>query len=335
MGKKPKRLSGPEREQIILDRLKDRSLPPPTFRDIADEIGSDFDEKTIRRDITSLRRKGADIQLKGSGEKTVYVLKNDFRLPNAFSATDLLSLTILRQAIRGYSGKYLEKQLEDLAARIGKVTIEQRNYSAADIDSAVTFRPPPARPVQPELWVAVLMATLNKAPITLDYKSRKGEGRKITLHPYHMVCSEGEWYLLAGKPVDPKPVQYSLARVDKWEVGPENGFKPPAGFAARDLLANSFRGFISTGPAKTVRVRISGFMVHYVKDRVFHARQDLKELDGGKVLEISFKAGAGGSIPFGNVASWVLGMGPCAKVLEPPELIELVKKEARELLKQY
>lgn len=335
MRKKPKKLSGIERKQIILDRLKAQDLPPATFKDLAQEFGEEFDEKTIRRDIEELRELGADIQRQGAGKKTVYKIKNDYRLPNTFPATDLLSLTILRQAIRGYSGKHLEKQLEDIAGRIAKATIEQRDYFAADIDAAITFRPPPVQAVNPELWEAVLMATLKKASITFDYKDRNGDGRKETVHPYHMVCSEGEWYLLAGKPGDPNPAQYSLARVSKWEAGPENAFKLPGGFNPRALLEKSFRGFISIGPTKTVRVRVTGFMVRFVRDRVFHPKQKVKELDGGRTMEISFEAGSGGPYPFGNVVSWVLSMGPCAKALEPPELVERVKAEARELLRHY
>lgn len=335
MRKKPKGLSEEIRKQLIIDWLKDKSLPPPTFKQMAVEIGHDLDEKTIRRDIDDLRKAGADIVCKKSGIETVYILNNDFRLPHPFSADDLLALTILRQAIRDYSGAYLEKQLEDIAKRIGKVTLEQRDYSPADIDSAITFRPPPVQAVDPELWKAVLMATLKKASITFDYKDRNGDGRKETVHPYHMVCSEGEWYLLAGKPGDPNPAQYSLARVSKWEAGPENAFKLPGGFNPRALLEKSFRGFISIGPTKTVRVRVTGFMVRFVRDRVFHPKQKVKELDGGRTMEISFEAGSGGPYPFGNVVSWVLSMGPCAKALEPPELVERVKAEARELLRHY
>jgi predicted DNA-binding transcriptional regulator YafY len=334
--KKNQRLSSLQRKQIILDRLKDDSMPPPAFRDLLAEAGGGYDDVTIRRDIKELRKCGADIQLQGQGRNTVYVLNNkNFRLPDTFSAGDLLSLTILRQAVRGYSGSYLEKQLEDIASRIGRVTIEQRDYFSADIDAAITFRPPPAHPVDPGLWETVLEATLDKSELSFMYLDRRDDQGRITVRPYHMVCSGGEWFLLAGTAKDPNLSQYSLARMSSAVKVAGKPFTLPKNFNPKAVLEQSFGGFISTGEVKMVRVRISGLMVRYVKGRIFQPKQLVEKLDDGKVIEISFPAGSGGAVPFGNVASWVLSMGPCAKVLEPPELIERVRQEARALLDQY
>jgi len=119
------------------------------------------------------------------------------------------------------------------------------------------------------------------------------------------------------------------------KAGKPDHFKLPVGFDAKKILDQSFGGFFSTGPAKTVRVCITGYMVDYLRNRVLQPKQKVSMSADGKSMEISFLAGSTGPVPFGNAGAWVLSMGPCAKVIEPPELIDRVKLEARQLLKQY
>jgi predicted DNA-binding transcriptional regulator YafY len=333
-----RKLSKIERQQVILERLKDtQEEQAPTLEDLIEHIDHERDAKTIRRDIDGLNQKGADIRCEREDGEHRYFLHNDFRLPNTFCAEDMVHFLILKNALAQNEAGFLDAQIGVLAQKIAAVNIEQADVTNLDINEAVSFKPPPVRRVDSGIWELFFDAVINRRMVDVVYCPSKGEEREHTLLPYHLACLEGEWYLLAGTGEDAGPRQYVLASVQKATVvAGKNMFQHPDGFDAKELLRSTFGRFIGDGgPTTTVRVEISGFMTRFVRDRPFHPRQVVEESDDGETLTISFPVRESGPHPFGNVISWVLSRGPHARVLEPPQLIEMVREEAEGVVALY
>jgi predicted DNA-binding transcriptional regulator YafY len=332
------KLSKVERQQIILERLKDtQEEQAPTLEDLIEHIDHERDAKTIRRDIDELNDMGADIHCEREDGQHRYFLHNDFRLPNTFSAEDMVHFMILKNALAQNEAGFLDAQIGVLAQKIAAVNIEQADVTNLDINEAVSFKPPPVRRVDSETWKLFFDAVINRRTVDVVYCPGNGIERDHVFLPYHLACLEGEWYLLAGTKEDARPRQYVLASVQSATmVAGKNMFHHPDGFNPKELLATTFGRFVGgDGPTTTVRVEISGFMTRFVRDRPFHSKQIVEESDDGETLTISFPVRVSGPHPFGNVVSWVLSRGPHARVLEPPSLIEKVREEAEGVVALY
>jgi predicted DNA-binding transcriptional regulator YafY len=76
-----------------------------------------------------------------------------------------------------------------------------------------------------------------------------------------------------------------------------------------------------------VVIRFNEEVADYIREKKWHSSQQLLELkDGG--LELRMKLSS-----LAEVQRWVLGWGGHAAVIQPPELVESVRKAARAILK--
>ena len=91
-------------------------------------------------------------------------------------------------------------------------------------------------------------------------------------------------------------------------------------------MHSAFR--VMRGDPEIVRVRFKPHVAHVVRERIWHPSQEGRDdADGCVVVTLQ--------VPINyEVLSWILGYGPAAKVLEPPSLAELVRKELGECLEQ-
>jgi predicted DNA-binding transcriptional regulator YafY len=103
-------------------------------------------------------------------------------------------------------------------------------------------------------------------------------------------------------------------------------FEPPADFRASAYLDAGFRKVRGAGPGQTVRLRFSPVAARWVREKTWHATQTLQDHpDGGLTLTFSVNHLA-------EVKRWALSFGADCQVLEPEELREEIKAEARKLL---
>jgi predicted DNA-binding transcriptional regulator YafY len=72
---------------------------------------------------------------------------------------------------------------------------------------------------------------------------------------------------------------------------------------------------------------LRNYAARLAQERRWHPTQEVKILDGkGNKVEVSFEVGR-----LEEVLRWVLSFGSHAKVLAPPELIQMVRREVREM----
>ena len=98
-------------------------------------------------------------------------------------------------------------------------------------------------------------------------------------------------------------------------VGPQHGagINSPNGIIlAADVFANSLG--VNTGPAAQVEIEFEPRVAPYVRARVWHASQQLREGSGG-TLVLSMNVCHDWAL-----RSWILSWGPFARVLTPSSL---------------
>jgi predicted DNA-binding transcriptional regulator YafY len=117
---------------------------------------------------------------------------------------------------------------------------------------------------------------------------------------------------------------YILARLSEPRVAAET-IQRPVKFDVASHLGTAFGVWIGRGEI-LVRLRLSADAAHHVRERHWHATQQVTERPAGEV-EVSFKLS-----DLHDVTRWVLGCGGDCRVLEPAELRDAVAAEARAML---
>jgi len=115
-----------------------------------------------------------------------------------------------------------------------------------------------------------------------------------------------------------------LLRIKKLEVLEEE-FKRPEGFSLDDYFKGCI-GLIKDEKRFKVRLKIDPPTSTKVSERIWVEGQKVSFNEDGSII---FEAKMTGVV---DIVNWVLGLGSKVEVLEPKELREKVKEEARRIL---
>ena len=157
----------------------------------------------------------------------------------------------------------------------------------------------------------LLDAILHHRRVTMKYHSFSSNREKAyVLEPYRLVFAQGGLYLVAFVPEYSELRTFSADRV--LAVSPmEERFEPLD--LGEDAFAHSL-GVNQGTPPERIEVAFDARIARYVKERVWHQSQVMRDSeDGGVVLGLRVSNDWA-------LRSWILGFGQLARVLSPPGL---------------
>lgn len=105
-------------------------------------------------------------------------------------------------------------------------------------------------------------------------------------------------------------------------------FERKSDFNAKDHLEMIFQHEVGGSPV-TVQIWFDAKTAPYIRERRWHSTQELHEHEDGAVTLQMVVQG------LNDLKRWVLGYGQGARVLEPPELVALVRDEVEGMQAQY
>src|SRR5262249_61853359 len=105
-------------------------------------------------------------------------------------------------------------------------------------------------------------------------------------------------------------------------------FDLPDDFKVDDFLQGQF-GIFRGASLRRVVIDFDAKVAEFVRTRKVHPSQELTSLPGGGV-RMTMMIG-----DLTELATWILGFGETARVVEPPDLVERVTKELRGALALY
>jgi predicted DNA-binding transcriptional regulator YafY len=324
--------SEPLRRQWILTQIISTRLMGATVRELAQEL--EFSEKTIRRDLETLRNSGFPIEeaREDYGRKRWRLHGGSFNPPRLnFNLEEVAALYLGRRfleplagtmfwqgaqkafsKVRSFLGDNALRHLEKMAAAWHQTTIGNCDYSK-----------------QAELIDDLMVAIEDRLIAFITYQSaRSTEPVTYEVYPYGLVWHRGSLYLIAFSRHHDEIRNFKLDRLT--EVATETlKFQKPADFNLQDHLKDSLGIFHTTGEPKTVRIRFAATVARYVQEHHWHASQKLRpQKDGSLILELQLAS-------LEEVKSWIQSFGPNAIVLEPEELREEVIAELEANLLVY
>ena len=171
----------------------------------------------------------------------------------------------------------------------------------------------------------LLDATLNHRRAVMRYHSFSSNREKdYRIEPYRLVFAQGGFYVVAYVAEYKELRTFAVERILALSITEER-------FEPIDLPADAFADSlgVNQGAPERIEIVFEPRIARYVKERVWHASQRIEQsADGALTMTLHVCNDFA-------LRSWILGFGPLARVLAPPELVRQIQEEADQTRLQY
>ena len=288
--------------------------------------------RTIRRDLAALQEAGFPLFDERDEDGGVrwrldgQVLKG---LETGFTLQELCALYLSRNLLEAVAATPFQRDLGLAFTRLEKLLSPRLRTFLDRLPSVLTAKPGPrARGggSSGDIVGKLLEAVLHYRISTMRYHSVSSRAVKdYLMHPYRLAFAQGGLYLLAYVPAYKDIRTFAVDRIVA--VSLEKQTFVPKERIGNEVFANSLG--VNTGPAAKVEIEFEPQVAPYVRARVWHASQQLREAAGG-TLVLSMNVCHDWAL-----RSWVLSWGPFARVLAPGTLAEELRADLQAATDRY
>jgi proteasome accessory factor B len=288
--------------------------------------------RTIRRDLAALQEAGFPLYDERDDDGRVnwridgQVLKG---LETGFTLAELCALYLSRNLLEAVAGTPFQRDLTNAFARLEKMLSPRMRQFLDRLPSVLAAKPGPrarGADASADIVARLLEATLHFRAATMRYHSvSSGRVKDYLVHPHRLAFANGGLYLLADVPEYGDVRTFAVDRIAS--VSLEKQTFSPKQPAGDDVFANSLG--VNTGPAERVEIEFDARVSPYVRARVWHASQQIRdETGGGLILTLNV-------CHDWALRSWILSWGPFARVLTPPGLAAEIRSELQTAAGRY
>ncbi len=286
--------------------------------------------KTIQRDFDYLRYQLEAPLTYSATERGYYYTEPRYHLPAMdVKESDLFAIYLAEKLLQQYEGTPVYHNLCQVFRKIEDSLPAKTSLGPGSDFSRFTFFSAAQTMISPGIWQAVFEGLRSLHSLEISYQAAAGGGRssRRRIDPYHGVRFEGDWYVIAYCHLRQKIRTFSLARISEATLSQE-AFVVPADFDFEAITASHFGVHWSAEKTK-VRVRFSNQVAPYIRERLWHASQQIiEEEDGALLLELTVSH-------LFELRKWLLSWGRQAQVLEPSELVEEMAAETFAMAQLY
>jgi predicted DNA-binding transcriptional regulator YafY len=287
--------------------------------------------KTIRRDLAALMEAGFPLYDERYDGKVYW------RLSEEYKGLPLASLSLSETAALYFSKKLVINLAappfsSDIASAFKKIesALPAKNIEFLDsLDSMISVRADAPKELdEHKQTIRVLMDAIGEeVRVKMQYYSVHSQQKKTyTLHPYRLMYFRGGLYLFAFVEEYQQIRTFAVERIETIEKLRDSFEKPPD-FSVESYLESAF-GLVKEEPFD-VEIIFNKDIAEYVRSRVWHPSQQVREIGGGR---ISMKMHVGGEFELG---SWILSFGSSAVIVSPERLRRRVEAELARALDNY
>ena len=241
------------------------------------------------------------------------------------SEGELFALAVAEKALQQYRGTSFEAPLMSALKKMSDSLPDSISLNLNEWNDSISFRTSAEVILNLDIFDKLAQATSRKEQLELEYR-KPGEKKpeKRLVNPYHLANVNGEWFLFAYDLMRKAIRTFVPARIASVRQTGVKFEKDPK-FSIRDELGSSFGVHSGTGKYK-VLLRFSSKVADYIREKRWHATQQLRELkDGGVELQMTLSA-------LVEVERWILAWGGEAQVIGPKALRDKVRISARTIL---
>lgn len=299
-----------------------------------DALASDLEvtTRTIRRDLAALQEAGfalyderddnGRVRWRIDGQ-ALHGLESGFTLP------ELCALYLSRNLLEAVAGSPFQRDLTNAFARLEKMLSPRMRQFLDRLPSVLAAKPGPGArgaATSPDIVARLLEATLHFRVTTMTYHSVSSKRvKEYAIHPYRLAFAQGGMYLLAYVPEYKSVRTFAIDRVTS--VTLEKQTFTPRQDIGDDVFANSLG--VNTGPPERVEIEFAADVAPYVRARVWHPSQDMRENGDGR-MRLTMNVCHDWAL-----RSWILSWGPFARVVSPAPLARAIRADLDAAGTQY
>jgi len=285
--------------------------------------------KSVQRDLAFMRDR-LDLPLAYHPQRYGYFYTEEVGAFPSLQITEgeLFALLVAEKALQQYRGTNFEKPLVSAFKKMAASLPDTVSIHLADWDQAISFRTSALPILDLDTFDALARAAARREQIEIVYrKPGRTAGEPRVIDPYQLANINGEWFLFAYDHLRQDLRTFAPTRIQAVKVTGER-FVRPKRFSIDHRLRDSF-GVLSGEETHAVTIRFNAFAAEYIREKRWHPSQAVEARpDGG--LELTLKLSS-----LIEVQRWVLSWGGNAVVIRPPELIALIRDEARRITAAY
>lgn len=294
--------------------------------------GLDVTTRTIRRDLAALQEAGFPLFDEHDEDGRVrwrldgQVLKG---LDTSFTLRELCALYLSRNLLETVAATPFQRDLALAFTRLEKLLSPRMRQFLDRLPAVLAAKSGPrSRPADSAAAAAdkLLEATLHYRVASMRYHSISSGGVKdYVVHPYRLAFAQGGLYLLAYVPAYKDIRTFAVDRIAR--VSLEKQTFTPKEPIGDEVFANSLG--VNTGPPARVEIEFAARVAPYVRARVWHTSQQLREgADGTLVLSMNV-------CHDWALRSWILSWGRFARVLAPAALATELRSDLQAASERY
>lgn len=290
-------------------------------------------ERTVWRDVAALQEAGFPLVDDKADGRTRWKL-----LPHGLKGLENSGLTIGELASLYFSRALVECLVgtpfqEDARSALDKVVaalpVRMRKFLDR-LPAILNVKATPLKKREETRYrkhiASLLNAILEQRQTKMQYHSVSSRATKdYLIEPYRLAYAQGGMYLLAQVPKYHQLRTFAVERIKSLSVS-EVTFEVAAGVAG-DPFPNSLG--VNSGPAEKIQIEFAPEAAVHVRERTWHASQQIKESAGGS-LRLSLNVCNDWAL-----RSWIMSFGPLAKVISPSSLAESILEQLEEARDGY
>ena len=293
-------------------------------------LALEVSERTVRNDLSFLRDR-YHAPLEFSKSKGYHYLDPEWRLPSiTLSKGELFALTLGARMLEAYAGSAYASELRSAITRLSERLPEQSWLDLQQVaDERILFRAGAEIDLDPDIWHNLEDACRAKASVQMTYYTASRDAvSERQFDPYVLHIYRGTNPYVIGYCHNRQEIRwFRVDRIKQLQVLEET-FVPDPTFDAKDHLEMIFQ-HEAGGVPLPVAIWFDAPTAPYVRERRWHPTQEIQEHSDGSLTLCMVVRG------LNDLKRWVLGYGKGAIVKAPPELVELVRKEAQTMAGLY
>jgi predicted DNA-binding transcriptional regulator YafY len=318
--------------QLIRQWAMLKQIETNRWTTIADMAGQHtVSTKTIRRDLAALMEAGFPLYDERYDGKVYWRLSDEYKgLPLAtLSLSETAALYFSKKRVVNLAAPPFS---DDIASAFKKIesALPERNIKFLDnLDNMISVRADAPKDLEHrKSTIRTLMEAIGEeVKIRMQYYSVHSQQKKTySIRPYRLMYFRGGLYLFAFVEEYEQIRTFAVERIESIEKTREP-FEKPAEFSVESYLESAF-GVVKEDPFD-VEIIFNSDISEYVRSRVWHPSQQVREIGGGR---ITMKMHVGGEFELG---AWILSFGPSAIVVSPERLRRRVETELARALENY
>ena len=285
-----------------------------------------FTIRTIWRDLGVLQTAGFPIYTEraADGNRGVWRVTEEFKraLPLKLNLGELVALLMSRDLLTPLGVSVLGPEVASAFDKIQGALSRDALKIIEQMRDRLGVRPAGAKLQAPaaEHLPKIHTALAERRTLRTRYysASRDSEDDRA-IDPYHLTLHNGGLYLVGHCHLRNAVRIFAVERMRSVELTRAR-FEVPASFDAEKYLAGAWG--ILRGDLVTVRVVFARGLARYIRERMWHPSQKLRDLPDGR-LEMTLQVA-----DTLEVRRWILGHGVQAEVVAPEGLREALRVEA-------